>query len=312
MKEKGGMIVLRGKRVYIEVSGPLDGPVLLYLHGGPGTGSYDFNLYQSYRLSHNLRLVLMDQYGVLRSDPLDESERFGLQKIIKDCEALRKHLEIKGWSVLGHSFGGYLAIRYALEYPDPVERLVLESPTLDLASSARSLLRGAAIEYRRVGRITQAEECLKASEDTKSPEEVWEDFSSLTKALGDLRNNLYVHGQEKDFFDQLVANSPFPKEWWKKQDLFQLKLYTEKKVFKSLIPRLSEIRCPILLIKGKYDWVSSDDQIEAFHQETQNGRIIVFNDSGHFPRVEEPARYAQIVSNFILEGKGKNLTMRAQ
>lgn len=299
MKEKGGMITLRGKRIFIEVSGPLDGHVLFYLHGGPGAGSYDFSLYQSYRLCHTLRLVMMDQYGVLRSDPPDESERFGLQEIIKDCEALRKHLKIKSWSVLGHSFGGYLAVRYTLEYPDSIEKLVLESPTLDLASSARSLLRGAAIEYRKVGMITQAEECLKASEATKSPEEVWADFSYLTKALGDLRNNLYVHGKEKDFFDQLVANSPFPKEWWKKQDLFQLKLYAEKMVFESLIPRLSEIRCKVLLIKGNYDWVFSDDQIDAFRQESRQGSFIFFENSGHFPRVEDPARYAQIVTNFI-------------
>jgi len=65
MKKKGSMITLRGKRIYIEVSGPSDCPVLLYLHGGPGAGSYDFSLYHSNRLSHNLRLVMMDQYGVL-------------------------------------------------------------------------------------------------------------------------------------------------------------------------------------------------------------------------------------------------------
>lgn len=243
----------------------------------------------------------MDQYGVLRSDPLDEDEQFGLQYLIMDCETLRKHLEIESWSILGHSFGGYLALLYALDYPDHVDSLILECPTFHMVSSARSLLRGAALEYRKIGKNERAEECIKAAESSKSPIEIWEDFSNYTNGLGDLRNNLYVHGEEKDFFDKLVANSPFPKEWWEKQNIFQKKLYAEKLVFESVIPRISEINCPMLLICGSYDWVTADDQIEAFCQESRCGRVMVFENSSHFPRVEESELYARTVTNFIME-----------
>src|SRR5205085_11848666 len=253
--QTGELITLRGKRLYVEVSGPQDAPALLYLHGGPGSGAYDFTLYQGQRLSRRLRLVRIDQRGALRSDPLDEKEAFGLQDIIEDCEALRQHLGIKRWFVLGHSFGGYLAVRYALAYPNSVAGLLLESPSFDLAPSARSLLRGAALEYRAMGKPAEAAECLKAAAKADTPEEVWQDFTRLTNALDARRNNLYVHGPEKDFFDQLVAHSPMPKEWGRGGTM-QSKLYAEKQVFVSLLPKLSELRCPALLIKGQYDWVT--------------------------------------------------------
>lgn len=157
---QGKIITLRGKRMYVEVRGSKDAPVMLYLHGGPGSGSYDFAVHQGERLSRRLRLVMLDQRGVLRSDSLAADEPFGLQDIIEDCEALRKHMGVERWSVLGHSFGGVVAIRYALAYPDSVEKLLLESPALDFASTARSLLRGAASEFRAAGQPQMAEECL--------------------------------------------------------------------------------------------------------------------------------------------------------
>lgn len=100
---------VRGKRLYVEVLGAESAPALLYLHGGPGTGSYDFTLHQGARLAAKLRVVALDQRGVLRSDPLAEGEAFSLDDLVADCEALRKELGIARWTVLGHSFGGYLA-----------------------------------------------------------------------------------------------------------------------------------------------------------------------------------------------------------
>lgn len=58
---------IRGKRLYVEIHGDAAAPPLLYLHGGPGEGCYEFMLHQSQRLSGQLRLIGIDQreYGVL-------------------------------------------------------------------------------------------------------------------------------------------------------------------------------------------------------------------------------------------------------
>lgn len=118
--------------LYVEHLGQAHQEALLYLHGGPGASCLDFSVYQAKELSKRIRVISMDQRGVLRSDPIEEDEPFGLDDLIRDCEALRQMLGITQWSVLGHSFGGYVALAYAFEHLEAVKKVMYEAPSFDL------------------------------------------------------------------------------------------------------------------------------------------------------------------------------------
>lgn len=60
--------------------------------------------------------------------------------MIEDCEELKKVLQIKKWSIIGHSFGGYLALLYASIYPGSIKKIIFEGPTFDFALTSRALL----------------------------------------------------------------------------------------------------------------------------------------------------------------------------
>ncbi|WP_206918862.1 alpha/beta fold hydrolase [Alicyclobacillus suci] len=96
--------------LFIEDIGNKSAPPLLYLHGGPGTGSYDFVMFQRELLADKVRLIAVDQRGVLRSPEFAESDEFGLYDLVEDIEKVRRSLGLFNWSVLGHSFGGYLGV----------------------------------------------------------------------------------------------------------------------------------------------------------------------------------------------------------
>ncbi|MFL1673527.1 alpha/beta fold hydrolase [Paenibacillus dendritiformis] len=84
----GELIPVRGKNLYVEHWGQAHQEALLYLHGGPGASCLDFSVYQAKELSKRIRVISMDQRGVLRSDPIEEDEPFGLDDLIRDCEVL--------------------------------------------------------------------------------------------------------------------------------------------------------------------------------------------------------------------------------
>ena len=107
---KANVMTIRNKGIHVETHGSKESPALLYLHGGPGESCYDFSFHQSGRLGKHFYLVAIDQRGVCRSEAIQENEEFGFQDLVDDCEALRKELGIDKWSVLGHSFGGFLAL----------------------------------------------------------------------------------------------------------------------------------------------------------------------------------------------------------
>ncbi len=286
------------KRIFVEVLGPSNAPALLYIHGGPGAGSYDFKLHQAEELSRHCKVIMVDQRGVLRSEHLEKSENLSPLNIINDFEAIRAQLNIKSWAILGHSFGGYLALIYINQYPSVISRVIFECPTFDIGLSACSLIKRAADEFCEIGNYEKAYECKNAVLAYKDAESIW-DKMYLLNDLGERRNNIYVFHKERNFFENIIKDSELPQEAWEGSYLHSEKLSEEGSIFKSALPLLKDINCPALLIKGKYDHVTSQEQISAFRSQVPKGKIVEFSKSGHFPRFEEAKLFSETVIDFI-------------
>lgn len=290
---------VRGSHLYVEDYNVSGADVLLYLHGGPGASCIDFCYRQAEGLASHVRVVAFDQKGVLRSDPLAADEPFGLQDIIEDCEALRVQLGIKKWIVLGHSFGGIVAFRYALQYPVSVDKVIFETPCFDAQSSMNSLISGALKLYQSLGNSAGVEQCNQYLEGQCSASELWNAWGSIGKGLGDRREELYFHGIRPDTYSEIINNRISDESMWDKNHRHTAKLEEEGTFLESLIPDLSKLTQPSLLIAGVFDLVCCDEQQHAFRERVKNGKVVVFEGSGHFPRLEEPDKYTYEVLKFI-------------
>ena len=103
----------------------------MFLHGGPGAG-----IAPSHRRLFNpdrFRCVLFDQRGSGQSRPFAAVESNTTELLIGDIEALRKHLGIEKFILLGGSWGSTLALAYAIAYPEHVESLILRGVFLGTA-----------------------------------------------------------------------------------------------------------------------------------------------------------------------------------
>ena len=118
-----------GKKIYYEMYGAEHSDTLLYLHGGPGASCLDF-VNQAKALSSKMRIIIFDQLGVLRSDAIAEDEDYSMEYQVEMLEEMRKIFDIKKWSILGHSYGGMLAVLYANRYPNSICKVILECPSL--------------------------------------------------------------------------------------------------------------------------------------------------------------------------------------
>lgn len=295
----GEPVTIRGTHLWVEDIGDPTRPAVLYLHGGPGSGCYDFVLHQGERMAASVRLVAVDQRGVLRSEPLGGGA-LCLTDLVEDAEALRAHLGIARWSLLGHSFGGYVGLLYAATYPGAVDRLVFENPTFDLAASARSLLRRAALEYGVLGQQESARACLAVAYDgALDARSVWDGFGALSRGLDEQRDNLYVHGPDKKFFQRLVLESGLGDEAWSRGADHQSALFEEGAVFEPLVSRLSEVTHPTLLIRGYYDGVFGSEQINSYMEAKPDSKLLFVGESSHFVHVEQPDWFATAVSNWV-------------
>lgn len=109
--------------IYYEECGNPKGRPVVVLHGGPGGGISPF-----LRRLHDpklYRIILFDQRGCGQSTPNAELQENTTWHLVADMEALRQHLEIEKWQVLGGSWGSTLALAYAQNHTERVDELIL-------------------------------------------------------------------------------------------------------------------------------------------------------------------------------------------
>jgi proline iminopeptidase len=293
----GKLIPIRGTNLYVEQFGEKNEEAMLYLHGGPGASCLDFCYEQAQWLGEKLRIIAMDQRGVLRSDPLEDGTDFGLNDIIADCEALRVQLGIQSWTVLGHSYGGYVALKYAYDHPHSVKKVIFEAPSFDLGWSAKSMIQQA-LPFLDTGH----EYNQYINEISYSTKELWHAIEKIYNEIGEEnKDSIYLKSLEPHELNSIYEKAQLPDGSWERTLLHTTKLEEEGMIFESLLPLLPLVKQPSLLLHGKFDPVLCKHQKEYFMENAPASKTVVFAHSAHFPRLEEPQKYRDEVISFVLE-----------
>ncbi len=110
-------------RIFCEQSGSPEGLPVLFLHGGPGSGCRPDH--RRFFDPGRYRIILIDQRGAGRSEPVGELRHNDTWKLLEDLETLRKTLRINRWVLFGGSWGAALALLYAQQHPERVMGMVL-------------------------------------------------------------------------------------------------------------------------------------------------------------------------------------------
>ncbi|KXY70255.1 alpha/beta hydrolase [Bacillus cereus] len=288
---------IRGKKLYVETHGDPKNKPVLYLHGGPGESCYDFSFHQAERLKDSLNVIMIDQRGVCRSEEITEDEAFGLHDLIEDCEELRKALQIEKWSIIGHSFGGYVALLYTLIYPSSIEKIIFEGPTFDFALTSKALLQKTGHLLKKYGKEEVAKACLVYLSSNASSEELLEAYTRLSDELEEKRMELYNY--KEDVTDESLYSDEEWEEFSNRSKIHFDRLKLEGAFHTSLLRKIKDVQNPMLLIVGKHDVVTCEKQIEIFNKDARNGKYIVFEESGHSPHYEEADRFAETIIHFL-------------
>lgn len=286
------LMEIRGTRLYVDRRGAAGAPPLLFLHGGPGSGSYDFMSFQGDRLSAKLDLIGLDQRGVQHSDPLDGPVTE--DSLIADFEALRSALGLSEWSILGHSYGGRLALRYAATHPDTVTKVIFENPPWDMVLATKNLVTTALPLLREIGEEAGAADLL--AYEGPATAEMWDERIALLGRLGDRRMEIYLGPPHK----LALPADDLPEEIQNRAGRFSAEITRTPGFSESLLPYLSHLAQPALLIKGEFDPVTSPEEIALFRSTVTDATYRYFDGAGHFVHAERAEAYADLVTDFLV------------
>jgi proline iminopeptidase len=293
------IIEVESKKIYIEEYGKENKDTIVYFHGGPGASCLDF-INQAKALGTKFHVVSFDQYGAMRSESIKENDFFGMNDHIKLIDKIREKLNISKWTVIGHSYGGMLACLYAHEYPAYTERVIYDCPSWNYILSAKSIASFYMPYFTKYAILDGIEAChviLKKVYENR--EEVFDDLLVVLNLVKDEKERNYLHNISAEEYRASFMPQEIPDGGWQKSNIHLQKLFDAGEILNDYLPFLKEIRCPSLLLVGKYDPACGADQREYFLNNSPRGKIMIFENSGHFARIEEPEVYTQAVVDFM-------------
>lgn len=283
-----------GKRIYVEIYSKGHKSTLLMLHGGPGEGCFDFQ-YQAIKLSEYFNVVIFDQRGVLRSDKIKADEDFGLEHLVDDCENLKNILDINSWSVLGHSFGGELTLLYEIKYPSSVDKVIFECPTFYYPMSIRSIYAKCIEIAEKGGMVDYAKEIKSFMDSNTDIKLITDNMRKIQFDISKVAPKIVVSEEVERINNPIDVTV----EQWENGKIHFTKLQEEGKMNENMMPLISKMKCPSLLILGKTDPVCFHEQQEYYSKYSINGCIITFDNSDHRPHDEEPDKFTETVIKFL-------------
>ncbi len=294
-------------------------PYLLILHGGPGFSAHMFYTWGP-SLEQTVNVVYLDQRGSGESERLklgnpfapkkEEVKDYTIANLINDIEGVRTFLKVDKWYVLGHSWGGMLGIEYAAAHPEHIAGYIHMDGLLSQPMAQDALLDFAETQYKTQSKSGDAAGKEKANGALKSIVEIRKTTPNLQRLMG-------AFTQIRPFFAQVYYAHPDTAGAYNKQIADAIKEYhvpltalsamepavaldiTDHYTSRDESPLLTKITVPTLIINGRQDGIIPPKTAEKTHRGIAGSELLLLDDCGHFPFMEQPAKTTAALLDFF-------------
>ncbi|HYE54721.1 MAG TPA: alpha/beta hydrolase [Chitinophagaceae bacterium] len=253
-----------------------NGRTVTLLHGKNFSGAYWKNVAEALQ-AQGYRVIIPDQIGFGRSTKPDHLQ-YTFQLLATHTRQLLDTLKVSRTSVVGHSMGGMLAVRFSLMYPDRVEKLVLENP---------------------IGLEDWKLKVPYADVDTWYKRELGQNYESIRK----YQQENYYHGTWKPEYDQWLnmlagwtMHPDYKRVAWNSALTYDM-IFTQPVVYE-----FGQLKVPVLLIIGQLDRTALGKQEvpaevrrtmgnypelgRRTRQAIKNAELVELQGVGHLPHIE--------------------------
>ena len=284
--------VVNGVRLWYKVVGqaPAGTPPLLFLHGGPGYNSYSFEAQAGKALEGRLQMIYLDQRGSGRSERPWTGD-YSLPLMVEDIEALRRQLGVPKLALMGHSFGGALALEYAAAYPQHVARLVLVSAASSIPDACAA--RVAFLAQRYPAELAKAR--AAAVERKETPDECFFAFNAVPDEIRERVNDETMFPDMKRVEEQRAVDA---KSGLRNTGELGGTLWNNG-FLSYRFGRFERLTMPVLVLAGAEDHAIGLPAQRALGQALPKAKLVEYAGAGHFPYLDAPQRFSADVTAFV-------------
>ena len=276
-------------RIYVEQSGNPQGIPVIFLHGGPCSGTRPDH--RRYFNPDKYRIILFDQRGCGQSLPFGELEENNTQALIDDMERIRERLAVERWLVFGGSWGGALALLYAQQFSDKTLALIVRGVFLarqkDLDWFVKdgagriypeqwSRLAACVPDSCRHDHVKGLWQALWGDDELARMRAAleWNAWSGQVALGNDYRSNVHEHASQK-VLEQVRMELHYAKHHY---------FIKENQILENC-HCLRQI--PTIIIHGRHDLVCPIEAGVALHKALPDAEFIVLPNAGHIVQGKE-------------------------
>ena len=261
------LLSINGANLYVETAG--EGDAILLIHAGVADSRmWDKQVHEFSKTHYVIRCDLRG-FGKSKMSPGEFTHH-------KDVAAILEYLEIEKVTIIGASFGGYVAINFALTYPDLVKALILVAPALD----------GYQFKAPEMLDFFAKENKLLENGDFKAATELniklWVDGPQ--RGAGEV--NREVREQVREMQMNIFAQPEI-------DDAEEIELIL------PAIKRLSEVEVPTMIINGNLDVIEFQKISSFMGKNIKSAKQVIMPGVAHLPNMESPDEFNQIVLDFV-------------
>jgi proline-specific peptidase len=291
-----GFIPFRGYKTWYRVVGEREQSgkyPLICLHGGPGATHDYFGCLEAFATTER-RVILYDQLGWGNSDHIQNPAMWTVELFVEELGVIRQALGLEVVHLLGHSWGGQLAMEYALTQPAGLASLII-------ADSLASAPQWAGEAQRLISQLPETtQQVIRGHEaagttDSQEYKEAMKEYSRHFAGGHIDPKPEWV----KEAFKKLENNEIYLTMWGPSEFCVTGTLKEW-----DITNRLGEICVPTLVLCGR-----DDEATPALAQTIRDGipgsELVVFERSAHFPHIEETDRYLQVLGEFLDQVESK-------
>ncbi|SMG52474.1 Pimeloyl-ACP methyl ester carboxylesterase [Marivirga sericea] len=259
-------------------------PPIIILTGGPGN-SYDQLEGLAESKSTKFRSILLEQRGTGKSIPIPfDSTTVNINAVTKDIKTLMDSLKLEKSIILGHSWGGMLAMNFASEYPTSVNHLILVAPGPHKdAENGFNVL----FTNRRHTRSFEEEQRLNQLNELIANKEA---------------DSLEIIESRKLFRRAYIFANPIPDSVSQKINS-EINSKTGKLLYNDIISNY-DVSKSLKNYTGEIDVITGRQDVVGFFsyelkQDIEKAKIHWINESGHFPMYEQPSEFYKILYEIL-------------
>jgi proline iminopeptidase len=262
------------------------------LNGGPGLGCDYLREAHSCLVDHGYRVVAFDQLGTGASDRPTDPALWTIGRYVAETEAVRQALGLGRVHLLGHSWGGWLGIDYALAHPEALKTVILADTNADMPHLISELERLRAA----LGPETVA---MMQSHEAEGTIDHPEYLAAIT-----ILDHRHVCR---------LAEWPAPVkrsvDGWNKAPYVAMQgpnefLFTGNLKDWNRVPDLHRVTVPVLITVGRHDELTPACALRM-KLHLPDAELAVFPNSSHMPFYEEPAAYYPVLLRFLEKHRGR-------